>query len=391
MGKAGKIIMFIIVTVLILGLGATVILMLFRQSKTLDQYIDRQEERYAEDMKQETEFIEDGAVIAKQYTIRSTKNISDTYLAGDPSSLGEEDRKTYDLAKEILESETGGCKTIYEKEKKIFDWMCENIWRDDTDSTRAYRVNDLYPIDTPYGVLSGRHAICVGYATTFRLFMNMLGLECHIPHTDEHSWNEVQLDDGEWYYVDVFFAFQSINENIDYRFFNMDEKMAQDMDKSDCYSHLPKANGRKYLLPVQIGKPIKDIYEIPDRVRKGIDNKESCVSMIFEQELPEKECNLASYTLDSIRTHMEADNSFDKSMDINYCWYRDEEDHQVCAVYLVWSSFDTLVDRDSKEAKKLKKMIDKLFGKAVDIFTPGEEGAGKINTASGDDESDETD
>ncbi|MBQ1406453.1 MAG: hypothetical protein IIZ00_09625, partial [Oscillospiraceae bacterium] len=46
---------------------------------------------------------EDDVVIAGEYTIRSTKQISDAYLSGDTAALSDRDKETLDLAKNVLE------------------------------------------------------------------------------------------------------------------------------------------------------------------------------------------------------------------------------------------------------------------------------------------------
>lgn len=60
--------------------------------------------------------------------------------------------------------------------------------------------------ENPYGLLISHQAICMGYTTTFQLFMDMLGVESVIVRGssdgEEHAWNMVNLD-GEWYHVDV--------------------------------------------------------------------------------------------------------------------------------------------------------------------------------------------
>lgn len=369
MGKLSKVFIFIAALAALVAAGAVIfnIVMTNRQSKTLDGYIDKTEERYAEQMKKEDEFIEDGAVIAEQYTIRSTKAISDAYVAGDPSGLSGQDKDTYDLAAKIIEKETAGCKDIYEKEMKIFDWMCKNIEHNAGTSTRVLRGTENYPLDTPYGVLSGKTAVCVGYATTFRLFMNMLGCDCHIPHNDSHSWDEVQLDDGEWYFVDIYSASNDGDPN--YQYFNMDEPAAEDVTDTSCYSHLPTAKGKKYLYPVRLGKVIPDIYAIPKSVKKGIDKKANCVSMIFEKTLSEKESDMATEIINAIGSHIDVQESKDPKPTLTQSWYRDDRDRLILAVYITTPDTSSSIDTDSKEAKKIKKLLDKYFGEASDIFS----------------------
>jgi hypothetical protein len=384
MGKISKVFIFIAALAALIAAGAVIfnIVMTRRQGIALNGYIDKTEERYAEQMKKEDEFIEDGAVIAEQYTIRSTKAISDAYIAGDPSKLSDQDKETYELASKVIDSQTKGCSNIYEKEKKIFDWICRNIKHDQGGSTRVLRGSENYPLDTPYGVLKGKYAVCVGYATTFRLLMNMLGCDCHIPHSDTHSWDEVQLDDGEWYFVDIYTASSESTPN--YQYFNMDDTTASDVTDTTCYSHLPTAKGKKYLYPVQIGEKIKDIYAIPKKVKQGIDKKKDCVSMIFESKPTEKEANLADCIVTAITSHLDMLNTSNSRPSLTSSWYRDDEDHLIMAVYITTTVYGDDIDTKSPEAKKIKKLLDKLFGEAEDSFTPTESGESAMSDGKGD-------
>ena len=76
-----------------------------------------------------------------------------------------------------------------------------------------YDSNMLLPIprqtedaENPYGLLIKKQAICMGYTTTFQLFMDMLEIESIIVrgtgNDEEHAWNMVNIG-GEWYHVDV--------------------------------------------------------------------------------------------------------------------------------------------------------------------------------------------
>ncbi|MBQ7200674.1 MAG: hypothetical protein IJS24_04795, partial [Eubacterium sp.] len=111
--KAVKAIAFILVGLIAAASLTLIIINMVRQddqTQTVNSFIDRQDERYAESQKKEDEFIEDGAVIGDIYTIKSTTAISDAYKNGqDPSKLSEEDKKTYDLAVKALNEATKGC------------------------------------------------------------------------------------------------------------------------------------------------------------------------------------------------------------------------------------------------------------------------------------------
>lgn len=57
---------------------------------------------------------------------------------------------------------------------------------------------------TPVGALLDSHiAVCEGYAESFKLLCDRLGIPCILVIGDDHMWNYVQMDDGNWYMVDV--------------------------------------------------------------------------------------------------------------------------------------------------------------------------------------------
>ena len=348
------------------------------QSEVLTSYVDRADERYAEEQKKEDEFIEDGAVIADNYTIKSTKAVSDAYVNGqNPSGLSEEDKKTYDVAVKALDEAIKGATTPYEKELGIYRWIAKNIKHNDGNSTRSVLQDEVYPLDTPYGVLSGKMAVCVGYATTFRLLVNMIGLECHIPHSDVHSWNLVKLDDNEWYLVDLYSSVNNSDEP-DYQYFNMDEKMAENGLASTKITSLPRANGKKYLYPVQIAEAAKDVYDIPSRLKKALKKEEVIFSLRFDKNPTDEEVIMTGSLADALRNRVVE--SMPKYADTYFTigWCRDENDKFIFSMYIPKSGEEDALDPKSPEAKKMRKAMDKVFGEytGYDPFIPEDEQSG---------------
>ena len=127
------------------------------------------------------------------------------YKSGDTSGLNEKDLFVHDKMADVIKEIITDDMTDYEKEKAVYEWLYK--WT-------TYNNESLNPIvagqnetHTPYGVLRSHNAICVGDATTFKLFMDALDIPCVIIHSTEsgeHAWDVVQLD-GEWYHVDVMF------------------------------------------------------------------------------------------------------------------------------------------------------------------------------------------
>ena len=125
----------------------------------------------------------------------------------DPSGLSEYDRAIYDSAKSLLSGlYSQDSASDLEKETSVFKWMVHQINYDWThQDVMAETPRESF---TPYGGLVNRTAVCLGYATTFQLLMDLAGVECITvvgasEHSQEdHAWNMVRLN-GSWYCVDV--------------------------------------------------------------------------------------------------------------------------------------------------------------------------------------------
>ncbi|MFR6379225.1 MAG: transglutaminase domain-containing protein [Evtepia sp.] len=212
-----------------------------------------------------------------EYEILSTTQISDAYKSGNTSGLSEKDQETLEMAKTVLEEViTDDMTTAYDKEKAIYDWMTSKLNYD----TGVLQVipQTSADCDKPYGVLKYHNAVCVGYATTFRLFMQMLDIPCMVVHNTEkyHSWDLVQLD-GDWYHVDIY----SDQNGSSYANFNMNDELAgqtHDWDRD----FFPAAASLKYNYGYQNKQPVKDIYSIPKMIRQALEDKQGCLFLDFE-------------------------------------------------------------------------------------------------------------
>ena len=137
---------------------------------TLKSYI-------AEQKKEENpETTEDYVKIADNYEIKPTTNISDAYKSGDTSKLTDKEKETLDMAKKaIKDMKITDSMSDFEKEKAVYDWMTKKLQQDSGALTVIPSTQE--DCDNPYGVLKYHNAVCVGYATTFRMFMQMMGIE----------------------------------------------------------------------------------------------------------------------------------------------------------------------------------------------------------------------
>ena len=97
--------------------------------------------------------------------------------------------------------------------------------------------------------------ICLGYASTFQLFMDLLGIQCITVEgtahggTSDHAWNQVCLD-GDWYCVDVTWddptTYGTVSERTAHRYFNVTSDFLQDTDHQWEASGIPEAEGTAY-------------------------------------------------------------------------------------------------------------------------------------------------
>lgn len=240
------------------------------QIETEKKYREKEEEKENEEKnKNKGEFV----TIDNQYEIIDTSAISDAYKSGDTSKLTDDEKKTYDLAKKTLEKIIKGKNTVYEKELAVYDWIGDNV-SFDSSSLLAIPGSGVNTY-TPYGVLKGKSAVCVGFATTFKLFMNMMDLECKVVHDEElsHSWDIVKLDDNQWYFCDIALDDRS-GGKVTHKYFNNSSaqfKQNHTFDASQC----PVAEGVKYNYAVMNAKDIKDVKKIPKMVKDLIDNKKN--------------------------------------------------------------------------------------------------------------------
>lgn len=88
----------------------------------------------------------------------------------------------------------------FKREMEIIRYMLENIdYAIDRYNTDTITDDDA----TAYGALVKREAVCQGYAHAFYLLASRCGLEAYTVSSEDHAWNIIKLDDGNYYHVDV--------------------------------------------------------------------------------------------------------------------------------------------------------------------------------------------
>ena len=180
-----------------------------------------------------------------------TSHIVEAYKTGDDSLLEDpKDIAVLNKCKEIIASQINDGMTEYEKERAIHDYIIENTDYDENCLTYSNWYSEY--ADQPYGCLVDQRAICLGYATTFKLFMDMLDIECIIvkgsANSDyaNHAWNLVKLEDGNWYAVDVTWDDPVGNYLVFYNYFNVDDLYLEVHSHHWNKEDYPKATGGSF-------------------------------------------------------------------------------------------------------------------------------------------------
>lgn len=320
---------------------------------TLKSYIATQNE----DQNEET--TEDYVTIAEKYEIKPTTNISDAYKSGDTSKLTDREKETLDMAKDALkEMKIKDSMSDFEKEKAVYDWMTSSLQYDSGALTVIPSTQE--DCDNPYGVLKYHNAVCVGYATTFRMFMQMMDIECMVEHNTEkyHSWDLVKID-GDWYITDVY----SDQGNGNYAHFNMTDSMWGQEQNWD-HDFFPAANSLKYNMAYQNKVTVDDVYDIPKALRKAMEDKKGAIMIAFNKEIKESNAEIANAIASSISDLLMNGNYKDMPNMLNsYNWVKDPDgDNYLFNVSMgSYNTNDNTQNLSDKELEKVNKAVQKAF------------------------------
>ena len=296
-----------------------------------------------------------------EYEILSTTQISDAYKSGSTSGLSDKDKETLEMATKVLDEViTDDMTTAYDKEKAIYDWMTTKLKYD----TGVLQVipKTTADCDNPYGVLKYHNAVCVGYATTFRLFMQMMDIPCMVVHNTEkyHSWDLVQLD-GDWYHVDIY----SDQDGGNYANFNMNDELARQNHDWDT-DFFPAATSLKYNYGYQNKQPVDDIYSIPKMIRQALDKKQGCLFLDFPA-IDEEHAQIVEAILSGVQSSMDATPDY-QMMWSNWTWIHVTGSEYVLAYFLQGYDNDDAsnINLSDEEQTKVEDAVNSVFGEDVD-------------------------
>ncbi len=98
---------------------------------------------------------------------------------------------------ESLAEQAAKFSSRYEQIRYVHDKICEAAEYGYVDSDVQWYSHNAV------GIPKNGKAVCQGYCATFKIIMDKLGIPCVMLYNSTHMWNAVQMDDGQWYYIDV--------------------------------------------------------------------------------------------------------------------------------------------------------------------------------------------
>ena len=191
-------------------------------------------------------------------TLYDTSAIVAAWESGDESGLSHRDAAILARCREIFAEHVTGDMTDFQKELVLHDALVdlgeydETVYGPDTPQGRPDNTN-------PYGMLVEGYGICLGYATSFQLLMDLAGVECitvvgaSSGSTSDHAWNMVRLE-GEWYCVDPTWNDPAVWEAVPepdwdwchHRYFNVTSDYMRWTDHQWDYTNVPETAANRF-------------------------------------------------------------------------------------------------------------------------------------------------
>ena len=149
-------------------------------------------------------------VVQSGSAVKVTDVIFDFYL--EYGGLERDMHKDMMKRAEEIAAEAGRAPDTYSKVKAVHDLLAQVNTYGDPDENLAH---------TAYSALIQNDAsepVCDGYAKAFKIVCGLLDIPCVLASSATHMWNNVKMDDGEWYNLDLTWD-DSANDAIGYDYF----------------------------------------------------------------------------------------------------------------------------------------------------------------------------
>jgi len=182
-------------------------------------------------------------------TIYDTSAILKAWQDGQRDGLSDKDRSILEAAEQVLAdvlsdgaSNNEDDMSDYEIERALYNWVCVHMEYDWDHQDPSVEMDP--DSSNPYGGLINGKGICLGFATTFQLLMDMAGVECitvvgaAFRSTENHAWNMVRLD-GTWTCVDATWD-EASTDPVQWLYFNVSSDWLAKTDHQWEYNSVPE-------------------------------------------------------------------------------------------------------------------------------------------------------
>lgn len=176
------------------------------------------------------------------------------WKSGDETTLTDKERAILKRCREAFDEVVRDGMTEFERETALHDWLMAHGTYDELSRDNLAHIGRP-DNGNPYGMLVGGYGICLGFATTFQLLMDLAEVECitvvgaAFASTGDHAWNMVKLD-GEWYCVDVTWnnSYQDggYSPNASHQYFNVTSDWMRATDHQWDYRNVPETTATRY-------------------------------------------------------------------------------------------------------------------------------------------------
>lgn len=149
----------------------------------------------------------------------------------------------------------------YGKVLAVHDLLAENnSYGDDKDKLAHTAYSALVTDD-------GCQPVCDGYAKAVKVVLNLMDIPCAMPSTTEgdHRWNNVKMDDGDWYNLDL--TWDDQGEELSHEYFLVGSRTEfngvrfcdqKEHREENPYSAELKSDASGKLRPVSLRFPVKN-------------------------------------------------------------------------------------------------------------------------------------
>lgn len=159
---------------------------------------------------------------------------------------------------EVIAAEAATASDTYSRVKLVHDALIKN---------NTYgNVNDALSHTAYSALVEDEHSpVCDGYAKAFKIICDMLEIPCVTASSKDHMWNNVRMDDGEWYNVDLTWDDDDAEEvKLDYFLIGSQteingEVFSKQSDHTELNPFAPyyESDTSGIIQPVELGFPAK--------------------------------------------------------------------------------------------------------------------------------------